>query len=219
MESGLAESLANRITSMNQHFIYRRWDAQVDVGAEIAAYQSELKGLIVSGSAKNVNSQKYTPPTVPSQLLQLGLPTLGICYGMQCLAKLCGQKIVRCWGDPKNRQMAMCGGNPQKHKKGKRDTGEQGVVDLTLTRVGRESRLFRGLGRNFKVWMKHTWMVDGAPEGWKVTASTAACPIAGLESGNVHLVQFHPEPYYSLAGKTIMHNFLTHVCEVETPYF
>ncbi len=209
MESGLAESLANRVLTMDQQFIFRKWDAQVDVAAEITAYQEVLKGIIISGSAKNVNSKKYVPPFVPPELFQVGVPILGICYGMQLIAKLLGQEIVRCWGDPEK-------------KCKKKDKGEQGVVTTYLTDaglVGAGADLFRGVGDTFEIWMKHAWMVQDIPEGWAITARTARCPVAGLSRGNVHLVQFHPEPYYSLAGKMIMHNFFTRVCGVETPYF
>lgn len=211
MESSLAESLVRRITDMGQYHVFRKWDMQVDAAQEVAAYANELKGLIISGSGKSVNSRKHTPPNIPVQLLQTGVPILAICYGLQYLAHLRGVPIVRCWHEK----------DPQKQttKAAKKDKGEQGVTNLFLTPAGQQSVLFRGLGPCFPVWMKHNWMAGSLPEGWTLTATTERCPVAAMERGSVFALQFHPEPYNSLFGRVILHNFLTYACGVDTPYF
>jgi GMP synthase (glutamine-hydrolysing) len=211
MESSLSEALVRRIIDMDQYCIFRKWDMPIDAAAETAAYANSLRAVILSGSAKNVNSTRYTPPNIPPQFLELGVPILAICYGLQYICNIRGVKVVRCWDEQ----------DPQKRTKAarKKDKGEQGPTPMFLTDAGRQSVLFRGLGSSFPVWMKHNWMAENLPEGWSLTASTAKCPVAAMEYGNVFAVQFHPEPYNSLFGRIILHNFLTYACGVATPYF
>jgi len=212
MESSLSEALVRRVIDMDQYCVFRKWDMPINPEAETAAYKDSLKAIILSGSAKNVNSTKHTPPNIPPQFLEMGVPILSICYGLQYLAKLRGVKIVRCWdeNDPAKRTTKAAR---------KKDKGEQGPTPLFLTEAGRQSILFRGLGASFPVWMKHNWQAEHLPEGWTLTASTEKCPIAAMEYNNMFAVQFHPEPYNSLFGRIIMHNFLSYACGVDTPYF
>ncbi len=205
MESGLAPSVARRIVDMGQYFIYRRWDMPVDVAQEMNTYKDVLRGVILSGSSKNINSTKYRPPNVAPALFEAGVPVLGLCYGMQFMAHAVGTRIVRCYDEQ----------DPAKRKK--KDKGEQGPT--TLFRTKEESLLFRGLGDKFPVWMKHSWMAESLPEGWKLTASTAKCPIAAMERGHFYALQFHPEPQHSLFGRIIIDNWLTLACGLSTPYF
>lgn len=208
MESSLSEALVRRVIDMDQYVVFRKWDMPIDSAAEIAAYSKSLKGIILSGSAKNINGSKYTPPNIPVEFLELGVPVLGICYGLQYICSLRGVNVVRCWKEP----------DPKK-RDAKKDEGEQGTTPLCLTQAGRDSVLFRGLGNCFPVWMKHKYMAEHLPEGWTLTASTPNCPVAAMEFGNVFAVQFHPEPWNSLFGRIVLHNFLTYSCGVTTPYF
>jgi len=209
MESTLSEALVRRVIDMDQYVIFRKWDMEVDPVAEIQAYQKSLRGLIISGSSRNVNSKKKTPPRIPAELFNVQVPILAVCYGFQYLAHLQGVEIIRCWDeqDPEKRTKAVT----------KKDKGEQGPT--MFCRNDNDSVLFRGLGQSFPVWMKHNWMVESLPEGWTLTGSTAKCPIAATEVGDIFGLQFHPEPYSSLFGRVILHNFLTHACGVGTPYF
>ena len=211
MESTLSEALVRRVIDMDQYCVFRKWDMPINADAEAAAYANSLKAIILSGSAKNINSTRYVPPTIPSQFLDLGVPILAICYGLQYVCKLRGVKIVRCWDeqDPTKRTKA----------RRKKDRGEQGPTALHLTEAGQQSILFRGLGTSFPVWMKHHYQAEALPEGWTLTASTDKCPVAAMEMGNMFALQFHPEPYNSLFGRIILHNFLTYACQVTTPYF
>lgn len=211
MESTLSEALVRRVIDMGQYCVFRKWDMPINPEAEVAAYADSLRAVILSGSAKNVNGKKYTPPNIPRQFLEMGVPILSICYGMQYLCKLRGVEIVRCWDEQ----------DPTKRTKNarKKDKGEQGPTPLLLTEAGHQSVLFRGLGATFPVWMRHNWMAERVPEGWTLTASTEKCGVAAIEYENMFAVQFHPEPYNSLFGRIILHNFLTHACEVDTPYF
>jgi GMP synthase (glutamine-hydrolysing) len=210
MESSLSDALARRVLDMSQHMIYRKWSTSIDPGKEMAAYQEHIRGIIISGSMKNINGQKITPPRVPPIFFNIGVPILGICYGHQLLGQLTGQKVVRCWDEVDEAKRTAAAR--------KKDKGEQGPTELTLTEEGRASDLFKGLGDSFPVWMKHNWMVETLPPGWKLTASTEKCNIAAMEIGNLYSVQFHPEPFNSLFGKIVLHNFMENICGVETPY-
>jgi len=211
MESSLSEALVNRVIQMNQYIIFRKWDMEVDAVAEVAAYKDSLKGIVISGSAKNINSKKYTPPSIPAELFDVGVPVLAVCYGMQYMAHLMGERIVRCWDEDELGKRTKAAA--------KKDKGEQGPTELNLTEAGKSSLLFKGLGDSFDVWMKHNWMVENLPEGWTLTASTKKCPVACMEKDNIYAAQFHPEPFNSLAGRMMLHNFFTYACGVETPYF
>jgi GMP synthase (glutamine-hydrolysing) len=208
MESSLSDALVRRVIDMGQYIHFRKWDMKVDAAAELAAYKDEIGGLIISGSAKNINSQKHASPMIPPELFQAEVPILAICYGMQYLAHIQGVPIVRCWNE---QDLAK-----RTDKSAKKDEGEQGV---TFFRQYDKSKLFLGLGEKFPVWMKHNWMLQEVPPGWKHTGGTARCPVAAMEFGNTYAVQFHPEPSSSLFGRAILHNFFTHICGLDTPYF
>ncbi len=209
MESALAPAVARRILDMGQYFIYRRWDMPVDVAAEVDAYKDVLRGVILTGSSKNINSTKNAPPNVAPALFEAGVPILGICYGLQFMAHVTGTNVVRCWDeqDPAKRIKANA----------KKDKGEQGPT--IFHRTEEESLLFRGLGNRFPVWMKHNWMIEELPEGWTLTGSTSKCPVAAMERGHFFALQFHPEPQRSLFGRIILDNWLTLACGLDTPYF
>jgi GMP synthase (glutamine-hydrolysing) len=128
---------------------------------------------------------------------------------MQLLAQIEGSEIVRCWDET----------DPAKRTPGraKKDPGEQGPV--SLFRTAEESLLFRGLGNQFPVWMKHNWMAEQLPDGWTLTATTARCPIAAMEKGHFFAIQFHPELQHSLFGRIVLNNWLSLACGLKTPYF
>jgi len=209
MESGLADALIRRVTDMGQYHVFRPWNAKVDVAKELDSYKDILRGVIISGSGKNIHSDKHAPPSIPAEIFQVGAPILAICYGLQYLAHLQGIPIVRCWdeSDP----------NKRTKKAAKHDKGEQGPVLFHRTET--DSLLFRGLNSTFPVWMKHNWMAQSVPAGWTHTGFTDKCSAAAFECGNIYCLQFHPEPFNSLFGKIILQNFFTQVCKVRTPYF
>jgi GMP synthase (glutamine-hydrolysing) len=143
-------------------------------------------GIILSGGPASVYDADV--PTADPGLLELGVPILGICYGMQLIAKLEGAAVAR----------------------GKR---EYGRAELEVVE---NSGLFDGFeaGERTQVWCSHGDHVDEPPPGYRVLASTRSLPVAAFrkESDAIYGVQFHPEVAHSVRGEDILSNFLFAVC-------
>ncbi len=144
------------------------------------------KGVILSGGPNSVYDAGV--PTAQPELLALGVPVLGLCYGMQVLAQLAGGRVV-----PAARR-------------------EYGRADVRIE----GGKLFKGFatGATTPVWMSHGDHVDEAPPGWHVTASSENSPIAAIEHDGLplHAVQFHPEVAHTPRGGEILANFLFEIC-------
>ncbi len=148
----------------------------------------ELKprGLILSGGPASV----YEPgaPGVDPALFELDIPVLGICYGMQLMARSLGGTVER--------------------------TGsrEYGKAELTVTEEG---VLFEELPLQQQVWMSHGDKITSPPPGFHVNATTAVSPVAAMENEQRGLygVQFHPEVVHTPAGVDILKNFLYRACD------
>jgi GMP synthase (glutamine-hydrolysing) len=142
---------------------------------------SGAKALVLSGGPASV----FAPdsPRMDEAILDLRLPTLGICYGMQLLAQTMGGEVVR------------------------RGVGEYGPAVIEITG---ERGLFDTLGGQLKVWMSHGDMVARPPEGFEVLARTGDCPVAAMgdEARRVYGVQFHPEVVHTPRGLEVLGNFL-----------
>lgn len=145
---------------------------------EILKYKP--RALILSGGPKSV----FDPdaPRPDPRVLALGLPTLGICYGMQLLAQELGGKVERA---------------------GRAEYGK-----ALLTRF--QGPLFKGLEGEVQVWMSHQDAVTELPPGWRVAAETEENPVAAMEApdGKTFAVQFHPEVAHTPKGMQILENFL-----------
>jgi GMP synthase (glutamine-hydrolysing) len=143
------------------------------------------KGIILSGSHFSVYDKGA--PLVGDEILKLGTPILGICYGMQLTARMLGGEVQR---------------SPR------REFGHA-VVSVDPT-----SKLFKGLSENQKVWMSHGDSITQIPEGFQTIASTPSCPYAAISdsAGRVFGVQFHPEVVHTEHGKQILRNFVVDVC-------
>ena len=148
-------------------------------------------GIIFTGGPDSV----YRPgsPTCDPGILNLGIPVLGICYGMQLLCHLCGGTVAPC------------------------DASEYGVVEAELSE---ESALFSGAAGPRRVLMSHTDRVTKVPEGFSVTAKTALCPAAAVEDPvrRLYGVQFHPEVTHTRGGTEILRRFLYDVCGAKGGY-
>ncbi|MBN1319750.1 MAG: glutamine-hydrolyzing GMP synthase [Thermoleophilia bacterium] len=144
-------------------------------------------GIILSGGPRSVNDPDA--PTIDPAVLSLGVPILGICYGLQLMAKLRGGRVART------------------------DRAEYGGRPLLVT--GRSS-LFDGVPAETSCWMSHGDSVVEAPDGFAVTAISPNMPVAAMEDVRTRLygVQFHPEVRHTEHGQDILKNFLYTVCDI-----
>ena len=143
------------------------------------------KALVLSGGPASVHDPGA--PSFPEELLGLHMPVLGICYGMQAMAKALGGRV----------EVA-----------GK---GEFGRTDLFV--VGDGGTLLGGLPREQTCWMSHRDSVFEAPEGFSPIASSPGSPVAALEDRERGLygIQFHPEVVHTPFGTEVLNRFLREV--------
>jgi GMP synthase (glutamine-hydrolysing) len=140
--------------------------------------------IILSGGPSSVYAEGA--PHVGAELFRAGVPTLGICYGFQAMARALGGVVD------------------------KTGTREYGGTALTVSRA--DTTLFAGTPNAQPVWMSHGDSVVAAPEGFQVTARTAGTPVAAFEDDERRLygVQHHPEVMHSAHGQKVLENFLYH---------
>ncbi|MGA1213125.1 MAG: glutamine-hydrolyzing GMP synthase [Solirubrobacterales bacterium] len=147
------------------------------------------KAIVLSGGPASV----YDPgaPEFPAELLELDIPVLGICYGMQAMAKALGGRVEAA------------------------EAGEFGRTDLTV--LGDGGILLGGLPREQTCWMSHRDAVFEAPGGFEAIASTPGSPVAALESESRGLygIQFHPEVVHTPFGTEVLDRFLREVAGCE----
>ena len=117
----------------------------------------------------------------------MGIPILGICYGSQLMAYMLGGKVSNA------------------------PISEFGKTEVT---VDQQSSLFSNVSQNTICWMSHTDYIENLPEGFKITAHSSACPIAGMENAKkkLYAVQFHPEVMHTNEGEKILYNFVRNIC-------
>jgi GMP synthase (glutamine-hydrolysing) len=142
-------------------------------------------GIVFSGGPPSVYEDKA--PSADPALYEAGVPILGICYGMQLMARQLGGQVVP-------------GGQR-----------EYGKTDL---HVKEEDTLFHGLNRELVCWMSHGDKVEAPPPGFQVVGSTTNTPVAAFVNTERRLygVQFHPEVTHTQWGTEILRNFLMRVC-------
>jgi GMP synthase (glutamine-hydrolysing) len=154
------------------------------VGAEEVA-RRRPKGLILSGGPASVYADGA--PRLDPELLELGIPVLGICYGMQLLAVKLGGRVEGA------------------------EVGEFGRSKLTVHEHG---RLLAGLPAEQSCWMSHRDTVFAPPPGFTALASSTESPVAAFESDEhgVYGIQFHPEVVHTPYGQDVLKRFLGDVC-------
>ncbi|BCN38638.1 GMP synthase [glutamine-hydrolyzing] [Alicycliphilus denitrificans] len=156
------------------------------------AADGRLKGVILSGSHASVYE---VDDKAPEAVFELGVPVLGICYGMQTMANQLGGKVEGS------------------------HTREFGYAEV---RAHGHTELLKGIedfatpeGHGMlKVWMSHGDKVTGLPPGFKLMASTPSCPIAGMadEVRHFYAVQFHPEVTHTVQGRALLERFVLGIC-------
>ncbi|MFI3210779.1 MAG: glutamine-hydrolyzing GMP synthase [Peptostreptococcaceae bacterium] len=145
------------------------------------------KGIIFTGGPNSAYLENS--PKIAKEIFEIGVPILGICYGIQVMAHILGGNV----------------------RKGNTSEKEYGKTAITYN----NSKLFEGIDTN-SVWMSHTDLIDVLPEGFESIAHTNDCPVAGMQNveKNLYGVQFHPEVEHCLQGDLILKNFLYNICSV-----
>ena len=143
------------------------------------------QGIILSGGPNSVFEEGA--PGIDPEIFNLGVPVLGVCYGMQLMSQQLGGAV-----EPGTER-------------------EYGKTEMT-TVPGNE--LFAGLPEQFIVWMSHGDRVSKIPEGFQVSATSGNCPYAAIrnEAKKFYAIQFHPEVVHTQYGNQIIGNFLFKIC-------
>ena len=142
-------------------------------------------GIVFTGGPNSVYGE--SAPRVSPEVLSLGIPVLGICYGAQLIAHTLGGKVV--------------------HAK----TSEYGKREFSFVK---DNPLSEGIPQKSVCWMSHTDLVAEVPAGFETLATTESCPVAlfGNAEKRIYGVQFHPEVAHTEYGNLILKNFLYNVC-------
>ena len=166
---------------------------EANVFCEVVPYDTSLSeiqarrpaGIILSGGPSSVLDADA--PTVDSALYDLGVPVLGICYGMQLTAHLLGGRVERA---------------------AQREYGRVRVE------MDANSRLLSGMSPASQCWMSHTYHVTQAPAGFKSIAHSDNCAFCAMENAErgIYCVQFHPEVTHSEEGQRVLRNFALDIC-------
>jgi GMP synthase (glutamine-hydrolysing) len=190
--SQYTQLIARRVRELGVYSEVRAFDMDAD---EIKAFAP--KGIILAGSPESVTEEGS--PRAPEIIFELGLPVLGICYGMQTMAHQFGGKVE--------------GSAVQ----------EFGHAQV---KIEAPSPLFRDIcdhlaadgSKLLDVWMSHGDKVTELPEGFELLASTPSCPIAGMQNLEKKLfgVQLHPEVTHTLQGERIFDHFIKDICACES---
>ncbi len=177
-----SQLIARRIREQKVFSAVLPCNAQIE---EIRKYSPV--GIILSGGPSSVYDQDA--PTADPQVFRLGLPVLGICYGLQFMAHMLGGKV----------------------RAAKRR--EYGHAQVSLME---ESELFTGLPRSLEVWMSHGDEALELPSGFRLIAESAGA-VAGIEDASRKLfaVQFHPEVRHTKLGTEILRNFVLNICHAK----
>ena len=159
--------------------------------------QDDCKGIILSGGPNSVTSN--ASPRAPQIVFELGVPVLGICYGMQTMAEQLGGAVASAETLGKAREFGYAEVRAHGHT-----ALLKGIEDFSTA---------DGHGM-LKVWMSHGDSVTSMPPSFKLMASTASCPIAGMadEAKHFYGFQFHPEVTHTLQGEAILQRFVRDIC-------
>jgi len=142
-------------------------------------------GIILSGGPNSVYEEGSFD--IDPEIFELGIPILGMCYGMQFMAHTLGGEVK----SADNREFGK-----------------------TPTKVDTTSPLFKGLQEDQVVWMSHVDYVAKVPEGFEIVAHTKDCPVASMQNKErkLYAMQYHAEVLHTEHGKEMLHNFLYEVC-------
>jgi GMP synthase (glutamine-hydrolysing) len=179
--------IARRVREVGVYCEILPWDCGDDAVRAFGA-----RGIILSGGPESVTDA--APPRAPDAVFDLGVPVLGICYGMQTMAAQLGGRVA-----------------PSSH----REFGYAKVRRIAASRlldgINDEGTAEPGL---FDVWMSHGDRVEALPPGFTPIAQTANAPLAAManEAMRLYGVQFHPEVTHTRAGRAILERFVREIC-------
>lgn len=165
----------------------------LNVYCEVVPYKKALEtakeknpaGIIFTGGPNSVYEENA--PQIEKEIFDLGIPVLGLCYGMQLIAHTLGGKVIAA------------------------DQREFGKTETFIENV----EIYKNVKTPTTVWMSHVDRVEELPQGFKKIAHTANCPIAGMQNTdkNIYAFQYHPEVNHSEQGKDMLKNFVVDICK------
>jgi len=180
--------IARRVRELGVYCEIHPWDI---TDAEVRAFQP--RGVILSGGPESVTDAN--PPRAPESVFALGVPVLGICYGMQTMAQQLGGRVVASTEREFGYAEVTVTGSSRllNHLEDRRDAQGRAVLD---------------------VWMSHGDRVGALPEGFIVNASTGSIPFAAMtdERRRFYGVQFHPEVTHTTQGARLLERFVREIC-------
>lgn len=166
------------------------------VYCEVKSYKTSIEeikeldpvGIIFTGGPNSVYDEKS--PKITKEIFELGIPVLGICYGCQLMAHTLGGNVATC-------VTSEYGKTETFYDKSSLIFGN--IKDMTVKNIS---------------WMSHTDYISEVPEGFRITAHTADCPVAAMENNEkkLYAVQFHPEVNHTVFGLKMIDSFLKNVC-------
>jgi len=166
---------------------------ELDVYSEVVHYSKALekakilnpKGIIFTGGPNSVYLEEA--PDIEKEIFELGIPVLGICYGMQLMAHKLEGEVA------------------------KANSREYGKIELSIKN---NNLLFADIENHSKCWMSHFDYVKKAPKDFEITAITENCPVAAFKNENKKLygVQFHAEVEHTPFGRQLIKNFIYNIC-------
>lgn len=153
--------------------------------------EEKPKGIILSGGPTSVYDDGA--PDISPEIFELGIPILGICYGLQLIAK---------------------------HHNGKVEPAQNREYGKANLKISKEDLLFKSVENNSVVWMSHGDYVSGFPNGFEVTAVSENSPVCAVSNPakKIFGIQFHPEVAHTIEGKKILNNFLFGICECKADW-
>ena len=168
---------------------------ECNVYCEIYSYKTDIekikamnpKGIILTGGPNSCYEEGA--PTYEKELLKLGIPVLGICYGAQLMMHVLGGKVE------------------------KAPVREYGKTEVFIDK--KDSWIFENVSEKTICWMSHFDYISKIAPGFEITAHTADCPVAAAENAEAKLyaIQYHPEVLHSVEGTKMLSNFVLEVCE------
>lgn len=167
---------------------------EMEVYSEIIPFNTPLSeilakkpvGIILSGGPSSVNSPEAH--LIEKELFEIGIPILGICYGMQLIAHLLGGKVSK---------------------------GVKGEYGKSQLNIEKNNPLLEGVSQNSVVWMSHFDEIESIPNGFEISGrSGVIAAMANLEK-DIYALQFHPEVSHTEEGGKILQNFVFNICKAE----